>query len=35
MNTRAGKYIDTGVRYKSFVPNTLPPDPPIKMDAEM
>ena len=35
MNTRAGKYIDTGVGYKSFVPNTLPPDPPIKMDAEM
>lgn len=35
MNTRAGKYIDTGVGYKSFVPNILPPDPPIKMDAEM
>lgn len=35
MNTRSGRYIDTGVGYKSFVPNSLPPDPPIKMDSEM
>ncbi len=35
MNTRSGRYIDTGVGYKSFVPSTLPPDPPIKMDSEM
>lgn len=35
MNDRAGKYIDTGVGYKSFVPNKLPPEPPLQIDSEM
>ena len=37
MKNRAGEYRNlTGeLQYKSFVPNPLPPNPPIKIDEEM
>ncbi len=38
MNERAGKYksnLSGEAAYKSFVPSPLPPNPPIKMDAEL
>lgn len=35
MNNRAGQYIDTGTGYKAFVPNKLPPAPPINIDQKM
>ncbi|MBF0298919.1 MAG: Fic family protein [Oligoflexia bacterium] len=33
--TRAGKYITQATGYKSFIPNPLPPNPPLIMDEEM
>lgn len=35
MTSRSGRYIDTGTGYKSFVPNKLPPNPPINIDNEI
>ena len=33
--TRAGEYVlQVGV-YKAFIPNKLPPDPPVQIDSEM
>ncbi|VAX24942.1 hypothetical protein MNBD_NITROSPINAE02-1847, partial [hydrothermal vent metagenome] len=34
-NIRAGKYINQPTGYKAFMPNPLPPEPPLHMDAEM
>ncbi|MBF0359956.1 MAG: Fic family protein [Oligoflexia bacterium] len=33
--TRSGKYITQATGYKSFIPNPLPPNPPLIMDEEM
>jgi len=33
--SRAGNYVSQIGGYKAFVPNTLPPDPPIQLDSEM
>jgi len=35
MSNRAGFFIDSGLGYKTFVPNPLPPVPPLRIDAEM
>ena len=35
MNTRTGRYVETGAGYKAFVPNKLPPNPTIDVDMEM
>lgn len=36
MNTkRAGKYVKQPPGYRAFIPNPLPPDPPIKYDGEL
>lgn len=35
MSTRAGKYITQLNVYKAFIPNTLPPNPPIKYDDQL
>lgn len=35
MENRAGKFVSTNSSYKAFVPNPLPPEPSIQMDAEM
>lgn len=35
MRNRAGEFIMQPSGYKSFLPNDLPPDPPITMDNEM
>jgi Fic family protein len=35
MSTRAGKYITQLNGYKAFIPNTLPPNPPIKYDNQL
>jgi len=36
MNTkRAGRYVRQPAGYKAFMPNTLPPDPPIQYDGEL
>ena len=36
MNTkRAGKYVKQLSGYRAFIPNPLPPDPPIKYDGEL
>jgi len=32
---RAGRYIAQPAGYRAFIPNTLPPQPPITMDEEM
>lgn len=32
---RAGVYVQQSHGFKAFIPKPLPPDPPIKMDAEM
>ena len=32
---RAGNYIRQIEGYKAFVPNLLPPDPPIQLDSEI
>lgn len=32
---RAGKYITQSTGYRAFVPNRLPPDPPIKIEGEL
>ena len=32
---RAGTFMDQGIGYKSFIPNKLPPNPPIVMDDEI
>ena len=33
--TRSGKYITQITGYKAFIPSSLPPNPPIKMDGEL
>ena len=33
--TRSGRYIQQPGGYKAFVPEGLPPDPPIRIDEEM
>lgn len=33
--TRAGKYVQQPGGYKAFIPNNLPPDPPITYDGEL
>lgn len=33
--TRAGRYIKQLTGYKAYIPNLLPPDPPIHMDNEL
>lgn len=35
MSNRAGYYVSQGTGYKSYVPNKLPPNPPIRFDQEM
>lgn len=35
MNNRAGKYIKQLAGYKAFIPNSLPPNPPIKYDDKL
>lgn len=32
MNTRAGRWVTQATGYKAFVPNSLPPEPPIRWD---
>ena len=34
-STRAGRYVRQPEGYSAFIPEPLPPDPPISMDAEM
>jgi len=34
-STRAGRYISQPQGYKAFVPNPLPPDPPLAVDAAL
>ncbi len=35
MNARAGKYVNQSKEYKAFIPNPLPPKPPIRYDDEL
>ncbi len=35
MSTRAGRYVTQVAGYRAFVPKSLPPDPPVKWDAEL
>jgi Fic family protein len=35
MQSRAGRYIRQPTGYRAFVPQDLPPDPPIQMDEEL
>lgn len=35
MNDRAGRYIAQSSGYKAFIPNPLPPDPPLIYDEEL
>jgi Fic family protein len=35
INSRAGKTVPQGTGYLAYVPNKLPPDPPILFDSEM
>ena len=35
MNGRAGRYVRQVSGYAAFVPNNLPPDPPLAFDAEL
>lgn len=32
---RAGTYIKQKEGYRAFIPDNLPPDPPVKIDQEM
>ncbi len=32
---RAGRYIEQAGGYRAFIPNSLPPDPPVVIDPEM
>ncbi|MCK5058055.1 MAG: Fic family protein, partial [Candidatus Aminicenantes bacterium] len=32
---RAGRYINQQTGYKAYIPNLLPPDPPIFIDEEL
>ena len=32
---RAGKYVKQPLGYRAFIPNPLPPNPPIKYDGEL
>jgi Fic family protein len=34
-NTRGGRYVRQPGGYRAFIPNDLPPDPPIRMDREI
>ena len=34
-SSRTGNVIKTSTGYEAFIPNPLPPDPPVNMDAEM
>ncbi|HAH45643.1 MAG TPA: cell filamentation protein Fic, partial [Planctomycetaceae bacterium] len=33
--TRAGRYVSQPTGYRAFIPNPLPPDPPIQIAPEM
>jgi len=35
LTTRSGNYVQQSGGYKAFIPNRLPPDPPIRYDDEM
>lgn len=35
MSTRAGRYVTQLTGYQAFVPNPLPPDPPLRWDADL
>jgi Fic family protein len=35
MNTRTGRYVKQAGGYSAFIPNPLPPNPPIKFDEEL
>ena len=35
MNDRAGKFVTQSAGYKAFIPNPLPPDPPLVYDEEL
>jgi len=35
LSTRAGVYIQQPTGYRAFVPTPLPPDPPLRIDAEL
>jgi Fic family protein len=35
MNDRAGKFVTQPAGYKAFIPNPLPPDPPLVYDEEL
>ena len=34
-STRAGRYVTQPTGYRAFIPAPLPPDPPLRMDAEL
>ena len=34
-SSRAGRYIKQPTGYRAFIPNPLPPEPPIALDEEM
>ncbi len=34
-STRAGRYVQQPTGYRAFIPNPLPPDPPVAITAEM
>lgn len=33
--TRAGRYADQAGGYRAFIPNPLPPDPPVELRGEL
>lgn len=33
--TRAGRYVRQGTGYRAFLPNTLPPDPPVDLSGRL
>jgi Fic family protein len=35
VNDRAGKFVTQSAGYKAFIPNPLPPDPPLVYDEEL
>lgn len=35
MSTRAGRYVGQAAGYRAFVPKPLPPDPPLRWDADL